>query len=1245
MFISAVLFGFNAAVSLAAEPRKPNIVVILADDLGYADLGCQGCKDIPTPNIDILAKNGVRCTSGYSNHPVCSPSRAGLMTGLYPQRFGFEHNSGPEKFADPKFGVPKTVPILAEKLKAAGYATGMVGKWHIGFKEGLRPHERGFDFHFGFLSGAHTYLPGKKDNDPLVRNGKPVDGEKEYLTDAFAREALGFIERSKEKPFFLYVAFNAVHAPLEATSEYEKRFPEIKDAKRKTYAGMLSAMDDAVGKVLGKLRELKLEEDTLIVFYSDNGGPTPQTTSRNDPLRGFKAQMYEGGIRVPFLWQWKGTLPAGKVYDPAVMGFDVHATALAAAGVEVPKDKPLDGVNLLPYLTGKQSGEPHDKLFWRAGQQHAARVGDWKLVSFRGTSQLFNLKDDIGEKTDLAAKEPAKLKELEGIYSAWDKQMMPPLWVRQDAKNPGPKKDEPKKEEPKKEDPKADDTIATRFKQLDTNSDGKLSAEELKKGTPAVQRRLKGADKNKDGFLTLEEVRAHLGGTAPPAKQPEVATMPKPEPAKVEIVKTANIPYATVKGVDANLLSLDICSLQGAADRPVMIYVHGGGWRTGDKRAIQGKADYFTKRGFVFVSVNYRLVPAVDILTQLQDSANAVGWVQKNIAQHGGDPKQLHLIGHSAGAHHVAILATNERFLKAAGVTLSNIKSVVELDTQALDVPAMMAGTDNALYLQAFGKEPKLWKEVSPRDHVAKDKGIPPFFLVVANERGPKLKQATAFQNTLEEAGIRCEFVEAPEHDHGSLNRAIGEAKDKVTQAMEQFHDSIQPKKSGAAPTKPHGAFAWEPSLSFDADKTKDGPLPVNAMQLVVHRDMLFCGMATSFERDRYSRGSSYIYSKASKAPWKLEADFGPGTSRVGQMFSARFERDGTGKPLAGGPKQVLVAFTMNGGRLDGEPTPLQMRVRDDATGKWETVALPTPKVADSNVRELWLHRDAVTGADLLFVCANPSPLGIYRGSFDETAPARIRWHAEPEIKAQGRRGTSKWFGMATVNGVLLASDVDSVYRREDGPNPRWTKVVQFPRGVGNEGGAEVRGLTAVPNPKALTNWSEKEMLLLAVQMKLWRLRVPEKPDAKHDQVAELELVPWLGKRLGEPVVFAESAFNRLTPFRPSPDAAPVWPIGFQVVYPVPGKTLSNQDPESYRLKDEAWFLLRDEKANYTLHRIESDRRLFLARDFKPSPFPEEPHTLYACGYNGSYFKGSLGTAWIYHGELPNPKQPTTKEK
>jgi len=288
-----------SAIGFAAD--KPNIIIFLADDLGYADIGVNGCKDIPTPNIDSIASNGVRFTDGYATHCVCSPSRAGLMSGMYPHRFGFEHNSGPERFADPNFGQPREVPTLAEKLKGADYATGMIGKWHIGFKEGLRPHERGFDYHYGFLSGAHTYLSGREDNDPIVRNGEPVKTSK-YLTDEFADEAVGFVERSKDKPFFLYFAFNAVHSPMDANA-YQEQFPNL-TGKRKTFAGMLTALDTAIGRVMAKVREQGQEENTLVFFYSDNGGPTSDNSSLNTPLRGFKAQFYEGGIRVPFVMQW-----------------------------------------------------------------------------------------------------------------------------------------------------------------------------------------------------------------------------------------------------------------------------------------------------------------------------------------------------------------------------------------------------------------------------------------------------------------------------------------------------------------------------------------------------------------------------------------------------------------------------------------------------------------------------------------------------------------------------------------------------------------------------------------------------------------------------------------------------------------------------------------------------------------------------------------------------------------------------
>jgi arylsulfatase A-like enzyme len=426
--VLALCLGLAAS---AAAAEKPNVVVIVGDDMGYADLGVHGGQDIPTPHLDALAKSGVRFTSGYVSGPYCSPTRAGLLTGRYQTRFGHEFNPG----AAANQGLPLTETTLADRLKAAGYRTALVGKWHLG-GGGRHPQKRGFDEFFGFLGGAHDYF-----NPAGVLRGTEPAGDESYLTDALAREAVAFIDRSKGKPFFLYLAFNAVHTPMQADEDRLKKFAAIPDRQRRTYAAMMSAMDDAVGRVIAKLKDEKLTGNTLVAFLSDNGGPTMRGTtingSSNAPLRGSKRTTLDGGVRVPFFVSWPGTLPAGVTDDRLVIQLDLFPTALAAAGVEVKPGWKVEGVDLLPYLTGKEKGPPHEALFWRFGSQTAVRKGDWKLVRYdlateggAGTSaaKLYDLKADIGEATDLAARHPEKVKELQAAWDEWDKGNVPPLW-------------------------------------------------------------------------------------------------------------------------------------------------------------------------------------------------------------------------------------------------------------------------------------------------------------------------------------------------------------------------------------------------------------------------------------------------------------------------------------------------------------------------------------------------------------------------------------------------------------------------------------------------------------------------------------------------------------------------------------------------------------------------------------------------------------------------------------------------
>ncbi len=359
--------------SKAQEASRPNIVVILADDLGYADLGFQGSTDIRTPHLDALAASGVRCTQAYANHPFCSPMRAGFLTGRYQHRFGYENNVAFD-LHNKHMGLPVSERTVAARLRAAGYRTAIMGKWHLGAAAPFRPNKRGFDHFFGFLGGGHDYFTvdanhptGEGYRHPLQRNGQPATFEG-YLTDALSAEAVSFVEEHREEPFFLYVAYNTPHTPLQAPASYLDRYAGIEDRKRRTYAAMVSAMDDGVGRLQAALAEHGLREKTLVMFLSDNGGPVRQGSpngASNGPLREGKGTVYEGGIRVPCVLSWPGTLPEGRVYDEPIIALDLTATALSAGGGLSGEEKEIDGVSLLPYLTGKRREAPHEWLCWR----------------------------------------------------------------------------------------------------------------------------------------------------------------------------------------------------------------------------------------------------------------------------------------------------------------------------------------------------------------------------------------------------------------------------------------------------------------------------------------------------------------------------------------------------------------------------------------------------------------------------------------------------------------------------------------------------------------------------------------------------------------------------------------------------------------------------------------------------------------------------------------------------------------
>ena len=421
-----------------AASRPPNVVIIVADDLGYRDLGCYGCTDFDTPHLDALAASGVRCTSGYVSHPYCSPSRAGIVTGRYQQGFGHEHNP-PYLEEDEEIGIDAGTRLLPDLLREAGYETGLVGKWHLGAGPPFRPGARGFTDFFGFLGGGHHYFIAKPDgreyDGPLWRDAAPIDTVPTYLTDDLTAEAEAFIDRHVEAPFCLMLMYNAPHAPDHVTDQYLEMVADIEHPGRRRYAALVRGVDEGVGRVRARLSEAGLIEETLVVFVSDNGGR--RGSSDNRPLRGNKGWLHEGGVRVPFILSRPGTVAAATTYESPVSALDLLPTALAAAGIERPAG--LDGVDLRPHLAEPNGPPPHPTLYWRVsgGEGYAVRDGDWKLVHDVGMNapELYDLANDIGEDHDLATERPAVVGRLTRAYLRWVEGLETPRWTEGHTRN------------------------------------------------------------------------------------------------------------------------------------------------------------------------------------------------------------------------------------------------------------------------------------------------------------------------------------------------------------------------------------------------------------------------------------------------------------------------------------------------------------------------------------------------------------------------------------------------------------------------------------------------------------------------------------------------------------------------------------------------------------------------------------------------------------------------------------------
>ena len=440
LYIAILLNLFSCGTS---NNKPPNVIVIISDDQGYADVGFHGSNEIFTPNIDRIAKNGVVFSEGYVSYAVCSPSRAGLITGRYQNRFGYSRNIllAPN---DSLMGLPLSEQTLPDVLNNVDYKTKAIGKWHLGAHKSLVPEKRGFDEFFGFLIGGHRYFPEDLTLNDLTEARRQMDGyitkiydngkrinTKKYLTEELSDNAVKFIEDNSDNPFFLYLSYNAPHTPLQATTKDLERNKHIDIEKRQTYAAMVSSMDDGIGLILDKLEQKNIYENTIVFFFSDNGGVEWYNFSDNGPLRGIKGDFFEGGIRVPFAMQWPNKIEPGTIYDKPIIALDIFATVASAAKAEKYIKNEIDGVNLIPYLSGNKSGSPHEYLYWKNPDKDIDVIRDerYKYLRIKNDEYIFDLKNDISEESNIIDLSKPIYDRLKSQFKLWEKDMIDPVFM------------------------------------------------------------------------------------------------------------------------------------------------------------------------------------------------------------------------------------------------------------------------------------------------------------------------------------------------------------------------------------------------------------------------------------------------------------------------------------------------------------------------------------------------------------------------------------------------------------------------------------------------------------------------------------------------------------------------------------------------------------------------------------------------------------------------------------------------